>query len=103
LGHRLGVGEPVGRGPGRGLVVPATVEVDLFGRRDETRGLGEWPVGLADADVGSATGGAPARGGLEPEPPDSAQTTPQTTAANSTPAPAIKRTPWRNRISSRRS
>lgn len=95
--------EPFGCGAGCGLVVPTMVEDDVLGRRDEARGLGEWPVGLADAEVDSATGGAPASGGSVPEPPDSAHTTPPTTATRNTPALTINRTPWRNRISSSRS
>jgi hypothetical protein len=107
VGHRLGSADGVAGsvGSGRGLVVPTTVEDEVFGRRDEARGEGRaWPVGSAEADVerGSATGGPPAGGVPVSEPPVSAMAMPPTAATSSTPAVTIKRMPRRNRISSRR-
>jgi hypothetical protein len=84
---------------------PTIVEADVFGRRDDPRGASEGPVGLADADRvedESSAGGPPACGDRPPLPPSRAMPTPPTTATNTTAAVTIKKTPWRNRISSRR-
>jgi hypothetical protein len=109
VGHQAGgplaVGEALGRAVGRGLDEPTRVEDEACGRGADPRGSGVKSAGLEacedDAD-GAATGGGPAPGLFPDEPPGSASVRP-VTAATSTAAPAtIKRTPWRNLISSSR-
>ncbi|WP_329237979.1 hypothetical protein OG417_35020 [Actinoallomurus sp. NBC_01490] len=104
-GGPLAVGEPLGRAVGRGLEAPACVEDEACGRGADPRGSGVGAAGLEacgdDAD-GAAIGGGPAPGLFPDESPVSASVRP-VTAATSTAAPAtIKRTPWRNLISSSR-
>ncbi|GLY92705.1 hypothetical protein [Actinoallomurus iriomotensis] len=103
-GVSLGVADALGRTSGRGLEEPSIVDDEVCGRRADPDGPGVAPTGPEAGDVedDSAMGGSPAPGLFPAEPPVSASVRAAIAATSTAAAVIIRRTPWRNRISSSR-